>query len=49
MTAGTLNTLHNLKFYLDTIGAIREAIVFGRFESFRQAFHQRLSNQPLDS
>jgi queuine tRNA-ribosyltransferase len=49
MTAATLNTLHNLKFYLDTIGAIRDAIVFGQFESFRQAFHQRLSSQPLDS
>jgi queuine tRNA-ribosyltransferase len=49
MTAATLNTLHNLKFYLDTLKAIREAIAFGRFESFRQAFHQRLSGQPLDS
>ncbi len=33
--ASTLNTLHNLHFYLDTLRRIREAIAFGRFESFR--------------
>jgi queuine tRNA-ribosyltransferase len=36
--AATLNTLHNLHFYLDTMRRIREAIAFGRFESFRQEF-----------
>jgi queuine tRNA-ribosyltransferase len=41
INAATLNTLHNLHFYLDTLAAIREAIAFGRFESFRLAFHQR--------
>ncbi len=46
--AATLNTLHNLNFYLDTMRRIRDAIVFGRFESFRLAFHQRLSRQALD-
>jgi queuine tRNA-ribosyltransferase len=46
MNAATLNTLHNLHFYLDTLATIREAIVFGRFESFRLAFHQRLSRSP---
>ena len=45
MNAGTLNTLHNLTFYLDTLRRIREAIAFGRFESFRLAFHQRMSSQ----
>jgi queuine tRNA-ribosyltransferase len=35
MNAATLNTLHNLQFYLDTLRRIREAIEFGRFESFR--------------
>ena len=35
INAATLNTLHNLHFYLDTLGRIRDAIVFGRFESFR--------------
>ncbi len=46
INAATLNTLHNLHFYLDTLAMIREAILFGRFESFRQAFHQRLSRSP---
>jgi queuine tRNA-ribosyltransferase len=45
INASTLNTLHNLHFYLDTLRRIREAIGFGRFESFRLAFHQRLSRQ----
>ena len=49
MNGSTLNTLHNLHFYLDTLRCIREAIVFGRFESFRLAFHQRLSRQQQDS
>jgi queuine tRNA-ribosyltransferase len=44
INAATLNTLHNLNFYLDTLRRIREAIAFGRFESFRLAFHQRLSH-----
>jgi len=49
MTAATLNTLHNLHFYLDTLRRIREAITFRRFESFRLALHQSLSRQPHDS
>jgi queuine tRNA-ribosyltransferase len=49
INAATLNTLHNLNFYLDTLRRIREAIVFGRFESFRVAFHQSLSRQSRDS
>jgi queuine tRNA-ribosyltransferase len=49
MTGATLNTLHNLRFYLDTLNEIREAIAFGRFESFRVAFHQRLSRRSEDS
>jgi queuine tRNA-ribosyltransferase len=40
MGAATLNTLHNLHFYLDTLRRIRESVSFGRFESFRVAFHQ---------
>jgi queuine tRNA-ribosyltransferase len=36
--ASTLNTLHNLHFYLDSLRRIREAIVFGRFESFRVGY-----------
>ena len=38
MTAGALNTLHNLAFYLDTMKRIREAIKLGIFDSFRQEF-----------
>jgi queuine tRNA-ribosyltransferase len=49
MNAGTLNTLHNLHFYLDTMRRIRDAIAFGRFEDFRLALHQSLSRQPIDS
>ncbi len=45
INSSTLNTLHNLHFYLDTLGRIRDAIVFGRFESFRREFHQSLSRQ----
>jgi queuine tRNA-ribosyltransferase len=43
INASTLNTLHNLHFYLDTMGRIRNAIAFGRFESFKLAFLQRVS------
>ena len=49
INASTLNTLHNLHFYLDTVRRIREAIAFGRFESFRRQFHQSLSRRPHDS
>jgi queuine tRNA-ribosyltransferase len=49
MNAATLNTLHNLHFYLDTLGRIRDAIAFGRFESFRVAFHESLSRRLHDS
>jgi queuine tRNA-ribosyltransferase len=41
MGAATLNTLHNLSFYLDTLRGIREAIAFGRFESFRIEYVRR--------
>lgn len=39
IAALTLNTLHNLHFYLDTMRRIGEAIVLGTFETFRQEFH----------
>ena len=38
INAATLNTLHNLHFYLDTLRRIRESLKFGRFESFRHEF-----------
>ena len=49
IAASTLNTLHNLQFYLDTLSAIREAIVFRQFESFRRAFLERVSRRVVDS
>jgi queuine tRNA-ribosyltransferase len=49
MTAGTLNTLHNVQFYLDTMEAIREAIGFGRFEEFRQTFHRAYGRSAPES
>ncbi len=49
MTGATLNTLHNLNFYLDTLRRIRDAIAFGRFETFKLDFRQRLSRRLHDS
>jgi queuine tRNA-ribosyltransferase len=49
MTAATLNTLHNIQFYLDTMEAIREAIGFGRFEAFRQDFLRACDRPTLDT
>ena len=47
MTAATLNSIHNLHFYLDTMRRIREAIEFGSFEGFRQAFHRSFSRTAI--
>src|SRR5262249_16680438 len=48
MAAATLNTVHNLYFYLDTMRRIRNAIEFGTFETLRAAFHHPFSRrQPL--
>ena len=49
MTAGTLNTLHNLSFYLDTMRRIRDAIAFRTFDSFRQDFLRSVSRLPSDT
>ena len=46
MTAATLNSVHNLFFYLDLMRRIREAIVFGTFDRFRQEFHRAFSRRP---
>jgi queuine tRNA-ribosyltransferase len=43
--AAILNTHHNLYFYLDMMGKIREAIGFGRLERFRSDLHARLDRQ----
>jgi queuine tRNA-ribosyltransferase len=49
MTAGALNTLHNLSFYLDTMQRIRDAISFQTFDRFRQEFLRSASRLSLDS
>ena len=46
ITSATVNTLHNLHFYLDIMRRMREAIMLGTFESFRHAFHQTYSRRP---
>ncbi len=38
MSASTLNTLHNLHFYLDTMRRVRECIKLGTLEALRQEF-----------
>jgi queuine tRNA-ribosyltransferase len=48
MTAAALNTLHNLHFYLDTMAAIRNAIAFGNFETFRQEFLGTYTRRPSE-
>jgi queuine tRNA-ribosyltransferase len=45
MSGAALNTLHNLHFYLDTMRAIRKAIEFGTFESFKRAFLETYSRR----
>jgi queuine tRNA-ribosyltransferase len=46
MAAATLNTLHNLYFYLDTMRAVRKAIMSGTFDKLRSEFHQTFSRRP---
>jgi queuine tRNA-ribosyltransferase len=45
MAAATLNTLHNLHFYLDTMRVVREAIMLGTFEKLRSEFHRTFSRR----
>jgi queuine tRNA-ribosyltransferase len=47
--SATLNTLHNLWFYLDTMRRIREALVFGSFDRLRQDVRQVYSPRAADS
>jgi queuine tRNA-ribosyltransferase len=49
IAASTLNTLHNLNFYLDTMRRIREAIVFGSLGQLRQEYRQFLARRSVDS
>ncbi len=46
IVAATLLTIHNLATYLDTLRSIRQSIVFGRFEEFRQEALRSLQTTP---
>ncbi len=47
MTGAVLNTIHNLAFYLDTMRLIREAIAFGTFSAFKEAYLRALQTRPF--
>ena len=47
MASATLNTLHNLFFYLDTMRRIRDAIEFGTFDAFKTGFLSTYSRRPV--
>jgi queuine tRNA-ribosyltransferase len=47
--AATLNTLHNLTFYLDTMRRIREGIVFGSLDKLRLDYCRTFARRPADS
>jgi queuine tRNA-ribosyltransferase len=47
--AATLNTLHNLHFYLDTMRRIREALVFGSLDQLTQAYRRAFTRRSVDS
>jgi queuine tRNA-ribosyltransferase len=48
MLAARLATIHNLTFFLDLIGKIRDAIEEGRFSSFRRRFEERYEGTSPD-
>jgi queuine tRNA-ribosyltransferase len=47
--AAVLNTVHNLRFYLDTMARVREAIVFGTLERLRVEVQSTFSRPLCDS
>jgi queuine tRNA-ribosyltransferase len=48
MSAATLMTIHNLFHYLDMMGAMRQSILLGRFESWRGETLRRLETVDQD-
>ena len=44
---GTLNTLHNLAYYLDTMRGVRHAIKVGKLAEFLSGYRSRNLNSPL--
>ena len=49
ITGATLNTLHNLHFYLDTMRRIRDGIVFGTLETLKREYRQNFPAPAQDS
>jgi queuine tRNA-ribosyltransferase len=49
ITASVLNTVHNLRFYLDTMARVRQAIVFGTLETLRRSLRTTVSRPLSDS
>ncbi len=47
--AAVLNTVHNLRFYLDTMARVRQAIVFGTLETLRQSIRATFSRPSSES
>jgi queuine tRNA-ribosyltransferase len=43
ITGATLMTIHNLSYYLDTLRKMRQSILLGRFEEFREAQYRALA------
>jgi queuine tRNA-ribosyltransferase len=48
MSAATLMTIHNLFHYLDTLRQMRQSILLGRFEEFRQETRRTLTAAAAD-
>jgi queuine tRNA-ribosyltransferase len=48
MSAATLMSIHNLFHYLDTMGAMRQSILLGRFEGWRGETLRRLESVDQD-
>jgi queuine tRNA-ribosyltransferase len=49
ITAATLNTLHNLTFYLDTMKRIREAISFSSLDQLKEDYRRVFSRRSVNS
>jgi queuine tRNA-ribosyltransferase len=49
ITASVLNTVHNLRFYLDTMARVRQAIVFGTLETLKRSLRATYSRPLRDS
>ena len=43
-----LNTLHNIHYYTSLAAGMRQAVLDGRFDSFREKFYSERGQQPPD-